>query len=539
MLRSVRAYRALGSAFLGVLLFVACTANTPAQRAHAAQPDKDVAVTIYSSADPMNFDPQLFIAQQRRGYNPQSASQVPGFGVIRDTRTIDLNEGVNHVRFTDVAQFIDPTTVSLADLTAQGDAVVQVVEQKFQFDLVSPQKLLDKYIDQRITVNLNLGDGQREVVEGVLLSSSQNKLVLNTDTGLRIVAAHSDLQLGPLPDGLITKPTLQWQLHAPADGQRTVRTAYQTDGITWRSDYNLVLNHNDTRADLGAWVTIMNLTGASYEDAKLKLIAGDVQRFKRAQHQMSSRRSGRELAAMASTDAAGFEEKSFFEYHLYTLPRRTTIDQNSTQQIALFPTVRDFGVEKVLVYYGLPQAGHWFFPSPRTDRDLGQQSNKKVDVYIRFDNRKENKLGIPLPKGKIRVYKLDDEGTADATKHPGAGAGALEFIGEDLIDHTAKNEQVLIKIGKAFDVTGERVQTDFKVDVRAHWMTETIRIKVSNAKNKPQKVIVRENLYRWVNWTLVNKSHEYKKIDSRTIHFEIEVPAESESAVEYTVRYTW
>lgn len=486
-----------------------------------------VGLTIYSTADPMSFDPQLFIAQQRMGEVPQFASQVPGFGVVRDMRRLDLVEGLNTVSFTDVAEFIDPTTVSLVDLSVSAEQQeqlgVKVAEQAFKFDLVSPTKLLEKYIDKNIRVNLNLGNGQRETVAGALLSLNQGRLVLRTDSGVRVVAWSDDIQLGDLPEGLITRPTLQWKLLAPAAGPRKVRAAYQTDGITWRSDYNLVLNADDTEADLGAWVTILNLSGSRYMEAQLKLIAGDVQRFKREQPRPMMMRM--DLYSAVAEAAPAFEEKPFFEYHMYTLPTSTTVEQNSTQQIALFPTKRGVAVEKVLVYYGLPEARQWFFPNPRTDRDLGRQSNKKVDVYIQFPNTEQNKLGIPLPKGKMRVYKMDDD--------------TLEFIGEDLLDHTAKNEKVLVKLGQSFDVTGERVQMDFRVDERAHTMQETIVITLSNAKDQPQKVIVRENLYRWVNWEITQQSQDFEKIDAHTIHFPVEVPAEGQATVQYTVKYTW
>jgi len=226
-------------------------------------------------------------------------------------------------------------------------------------------------------------------------------------------------------------------------------------------------------------------------------------------------------------DAAGFQEKSFFEYHLYTLPRRTNITQNGTQQITLFPTAQGVGVEKILVYYGLPDAAHWIFPQPMQDRNLGNQSNKKVDVYIRLANTEKNGMGMPLPRGKVRVYKQDNDD------------GTLEFVGEDLIDHTPKNQNVLVKLGQSFDVTGERTQTDFTINANGHVITETIRIKVSSAKKEPAKVVVKENLYRWTNWEITKQSDEFKKIDARTIHFEITVPPEGDKTVEYTVKYTW
>jgi len=491
-----------------------------------AGPDADLSLTIYSSADPAGFDPQKYIARQRQyQHNPYYARYqhpVPGFGVVRETRQVDLDHGVNTLAFVDVAEFIDPTTVSFTDL--DDPEGTEVLEQRFLFDLVSPQKLMEKFVDKRITVLANRGEGEMERIEGTLLSVGGGKLILRTDEGIRIMPQH-EVQLPRLPGGLITRPTLQWKLAADNAGKRNVRTAYQTDGITWRSDYNLTLNADDTKADIGAWVSILNLSGKAYKDTKLKLIAGDVQRVQDQQRG----RAQRAYAATALDQAkAGFEEKTFFEYHMYTLPRLTDVDQNTTQQITLFPTATDVGVEKVLVYYGLPAGqSYGFTPNPITDRNLGTQTNKKVDVYVRFRNSEENNMGMPLPRGKVRVYKTDP---AD---------GTLEFVGEDLIDHTPQDERVLIKIGQAFDIVGERKQTDYKVSTNQGWIEETIEIELRNHKDEDAKVIVKENLYRWVNWKIIDASDEFEKIDSRTIHFEPTVEAHGSKTITYTVKYTW
>ncbi len=493
--------------------------------ARAAQEEADTAVTVYSSADPAGFNPQQFIAQQQQGYNPNFAWQVPGFGVVKVERTVDLDAGYNVLRFTDVAQFIDPTTVSITDMTDPDGFTV--LEQNFQFDLVNTQKLYERYIDREVGLQV-VEDGKPAVIHGKVLAVRGGMFILQTADGLEFVPQGSGrIQLPPLPLGdLVTKPTLVWKLHANKGGRHTLRTTYQTDGITWRSDYNLVLNEDDTEADLGAWVTLMNLSGTAYKNARLKLIAGDVQRV--APQQPMSPYALRSMSSMEQAGAAGFQEKAFFEYHLYTLPRRTDILANTTQQITLFPTAHDVSVEKVMVYYGLPaQARWWVFPSPQTDRNLGTQSNRKVDVYVRFKNDRASNLGMPLPKGKVRVYKEDE---AD---------GSLEFVGEDIIDHTPKDEEVLVKVGQAFDVVGERTQTDFQANYGAHWIVESFEIKLRNHKEDPVKVIVKENLFRWVNWEITKSSQPHKKIDARTIHFDLKVPRDGERVITYTVRYTW
>jgi len=490
-----------------------------------AADDDGPAITIYSSADPAGFDPQQFIAQQQQGYNPFYANQVPGFAVVKETRAVKLAAGTGDIKFTDVAQFIDPTTVSFSDLT--DPTGTSVLEQNFQFDLASPTKILERYVDKDVGYVVEK-DGQ--VVKqwtGRLISTNQGQLVLRTADGLRFIYMNDPgIRLPSLPEGLITKPTLVWKLSSATAGDHKVRTTYQTAGVTWRADYNVVLAADDKSADVGAWVSLLNLCGASFPNARLKLIAGDVQRIQRRGYGGGG--GGPRDAMKAMREEAGFSEKSFFEYHLYTLPRRTDVLENSTQQLTLFPTAHDVAVEKVLVYYGLPDAAQWgFTPSPRTDRDIRNSSNPKVDVYVRMKNSKENHMGMPLPKGKVRVYKQDD---AD---------GTLEFIGEDLIDHTPRDETLLVKIGQAFDVVGERTQTDFQVDERAQWMTDSYRITLKNHKDAPVHVIVKENLFRWVNWTIEKPSDPFTKIDARTIHFEVDVPANGEKTITYTARYTW
>ena len=271
----------------------------------------------------------------------------------------------------------------------------------------------------------------------------------------------------------------------------------------------------------------MNQSGARYPDTTLKLIAGDVQRTAKPQRAYADKR-GRTMAGVAMEENLGFEEKEFFEYHLYTLGRPTTLPDNSTKQIELFPPVLKVPCEKVLVYYGLAQGYRGFFGSPMTDRNYGgAECNKKVDIYLKFKNKKEIGMGMPLPAGRIRVSKLDP---ADEN---------LEFIGEDKIDHTPKNETVLLKLGSAFDVVGERRQVDFKIDTRRDWIDETVEVKVRNHKSEPVKVLVKETLYRWVNWKITESTHEYDKPDSRTVHFPVTVEPDGEVTITYAVHYSW
>ncbi|MEO0586255.1 MAG: DUF4139 domain-containing protein [Planctomycetota bacterium] len=511
----------------------ACVAVALTSAPAFADDAPSVSLTVYSSADPASFNPQQFIASANRGHNAMFPYQVPGFAVVRDTRTMTFAAGRNELALTDVAQFIDPTTVAFTpvDVDDQPSTAFTILEQQFKFDLVSPEKLLDAYLGRDVAVNVPLGGGEIETVQGTLLSSNQGRLVLDTPAGIRMVSDASDVQLGALPDGLITRPTLSLVAHADAPGDQLVRTAYQTNGLTWRADYHLVLADDETTADLGAWVTLMNLSGAAYPDAELKLIAGDVQRVDPMRRRFNDIPRGPRATASLEAVAASFEQQQFFEYHLYTLPRRTTVHENTTQQIALFPTRPGVDVEKKLVYLGLPQARGWGFSNPQVNRQIGQSGNTKVDVYLEMENEEDAGLGLPLPAGKVRVYKADGD--------PGSPDGSLEFVGEDLIDHTPKGNDILIRVGQAFDVTGQRVQITFTADERRRVMTESFRITLKNAKDQPQAVTIREPMYRWRNWEITESSLEFDKVDSKTIHFDATVAPEGQTEVTYTVRYTW
>ncbi len=489
-------------------------------RAWAAEEGSATALTIYSSAQPGAIPPELYTGGMPfRG-------QVPGYAMVRHERSMDLPNGRSEVRFTDVAAQIDPTTVSFVSLS---DPQARVLEQNYQFDLVSAEKLMGRYLDRQITVDQITGD-KVQTFTGTLLSTSGGVILRGEDGQVQVVQNYANVRFPELPGGLITRPTLVWEVVTAQPGPHRTRVTYQTSAMTWWADYNLIFaegaDANSGLLDIGAWVSIINQSGASYPDARLKLIAGDVHRAPQPQPKMMRARMATE-AMSAMVDDAGFEEKAFFEYHLYTLGRPTTLPDNSTKQIELFPAARQVPCEKVMVYYGLDQGFRGFFPSPMTDRNFGAQGNKKVDIYLRFKNEEQIGMGMPLPAGRIRVSKLDP---AD---------DSLEFIGEDAIDHTPRNEEVLIKLGSAFDVVGERTQLDFQIDTRRNWMEETIEIKLRNRKTEPVKVIAKENLFRWVNWEIQQPTHKFEKVDARTIHFPVTVAPDGEVVIRYKVRYTW
>ncbi len=482
----------------------------------------DTAITIYSTAQPGAIPPELY--RPVPGGGSPNGMAVPGYAMVRHDRPIRLEAGRSTLRFSDVAGLIDPTTVTFSSLT---DPATRVLEQNFQFDLVSSEKLLQKFIDRPVTVERAVGN-QASNASGTLLSSTDGLVLRGNDGSITALRDYSSVKFPELPGGLITKPTLEWLLSAPRGGEQKARVTYQTGGITWWADYNLVFNPgkdaNSGLLDLSAWVSIINQSGVGYPEAKLKLIAGDVHRAPAAAPVPLGRAMAMASKAMES-DAAGFEQKAFFEFHLYTLGRRATLPNNSTKQIELFDQAKQVPAKKVLVYYGLGQPFGW--GTPMTDRDLGLPMNRKVDVYLEFRNDRQLGLGVPLPSGRIRVSQLD------------AADDSLEFIGEDRIDHTPKDETVRVKLGSAFDVVGERRQVDFAVDTKARWMEEEIEVKLRNHKDQPVDVIVKENLYRWTNWKVMTKSHDFSREDARTIHFPVRVSKDGEVVVRYRVRYSW
>ncbi len=503
-------------------LALACSATARAQ-------DNATSLTIYSTATPGAIPASLYRpvppsmgGNYYNAYNPWAGRPLPGYAVIRQDRPVNLAAGKSTIQFTDVAALIDPTTVTFTSLT--DPAGTRVLDQNYQFDLVSAQKMLERFVGEQINI-----DGQDVTL---LASTGGSYLVREASGAIKFQqSAPTAVRFNKLPEGLMTKPTLTWDVLAQKEGTHNTRVAYQTEGITWWADYNLIWTDgksaNDGTLDLGAWVSILNQSGATYPNAKLKLVAGDVHRAPQPGQAAQLGYARNEAAKSAEYDA-GFQEKSFFEYHLYTLGRPTTIPENSTKQIELFDAARGVPTEKVLVYYGLDEQFRYsYWGSPMNDRNFGTSSNKKVDTYLRFKNAKENGLGIPLPSGRIRVSKLD------------AADGSLEFIGEDVIDHTPQGEEVLVKMGSAFDVVGERVQTDFSWNDGKQEMFDTYEIKVRNRKKEPVSVIVKENLFRWTNWEIVKKTTDFQKIDARTIHFPIRVEPDKEVVIRYTVRYWW
>jgi hypothetical protein len=422
-------------------------------------------------------------------------------GLVRDVRETRLPAGQSEVQFKDVATQIDPTTVHLTSLT--DPAGLKILEQNYEYDLLSSQKLMEKYVGKQ--VRLYSGDGTYH--DATLLTTNGPVFEINGQIHL---GHYGRLVLPSLPENLVATPTLVWLLRSQADRAQRIEVSYLTGGITWKADYVLLLDAADQRANLTGWVTIDNKSGATYRDAALKLVAGDIHRAD------ESRRAPRalEMASKAVSDRAASHEltaEGFFEYHLYTLDGRTTIKDNQTKQLSLLAAA-GVPVQKHLIYYGAQDYYRTAWGVP--------VSNQKVGVYIEIGNSAANRLGIPLPRGKVRVYKADS-------------SGSQQFVGEDWIDHTPRDERVRIKTGNAFDVVGERVQREWRKVAEGVWEVEW-EITLRNHKTADQTVTVIEPVPG--DWQVLSSTHRFEKLDSHTLKYEIPVPREGAAKLVYRVR---
>lgn len=469
----------------------------------------DNTITIYSGQHQGHLDQNQL----------QNVHNIPGYAVVKQQRRETFKKGTFQLAYDDVAAHIDPTTVSFS--TPKNPQVATVLEQNFQFDLVSTEQLLNRYLEQTITVIHGPNSGQRTT--GVLLSTQGGiTLQLNNDQVVSI-QQWQHIEFPELPGGLLTKPTLVWLLESRTSQPETIALSYQTRGMTWWADYNIILHDESSQSchlDLSSWVSIVNKSGAGFQDTRLKLIAGDVNRAPSNQPIRAMARDGLVQAA----GSAEFSEQALFEYHLYKLPRTIDLPNNSTKQIQLLNNTQGVACERHLIFNGSGQR-HINYHRPITDANYLRHSDEKVAAWLSFKNESNNQLGIPLPAGRVRVNMLDPED------------GSVEFIGEDRIDHTPKNDTIELKLGHAFDVTGVRHQAHFERAKNS--LTEQITVTLSNQKDRPQKITVIEPLYRWSNWQITQHSEQYEKIDASTIQFVTEVPAESEKTIEYTVLYQW
>jgi hypothetical protein len=461
--------------------------GVPARAADAALPDStaaersSVAVTVY------NVD----------------------LALVREVRSLEVTRaGVATLRFMDVPSAINPRTVHLKSLSGPG--ALTILEQNYEYDLISPDKLMEKYVGREVEIVEQADDLTTRTSRATLLSVHGGPVYR---VGDRIVLGQTGkVTLPDIPPDLVSRPTLVWTLSAPKPGRQTVEASYLTDRMNWSADYVAVVDADDRLADVTGWVTVENRSGAAFENATLKLVAGDVRRIAPPVSGIDVYK--RAPVVMAAEAAPQFEQEAFFEYHLYTLDRPTTLKDNQTKQLSLFQAA-GVPLTKRLLLVGQP----YFF---RGQHGTLEQS-RKVSVILEIKNEKAGGLGIPLPKGTVRVYKKDR-------------AGAEQFIGEDAIDHTPKDETLRLKVGEAFDVVADRVQTEYRA-LSPRQSESAFRISIRNRKDEDVTVTVREPVGG--DWTLLESSHPGLKKDAGTLEFEVRVPKGQEVQLTYRVRVSW
>lgn len=450
-----------------------------------------------------------------------------GFAVVRERVPLELKAGENLVQFAGATAMLEPDSVVLRD--PAGRVQVRVLEQSYRADVMSPGLLLALNEGREIDFLVRDQNAKEHTVRGKIVRSGYapgggaSTPIIEVDGKLRFSLPGEPL-FPTLPGDGILKPTLSWTLGAAQAATFEAELGYVTGGLSWQAAYNLVAPEKGDTLDIVGWVTVTNQSGKAFENAAVKLMAGDVHRVQPAAARGAlARRDMVQLEAFQVS--APVTEKAFDEFHLYSLARPVTVRDRETKQVEF---MRATAVKAPVIYV---YDGAAMFATYRggmmQDPNFGTQGNKKVWVMREFRNSEANNLGLPLPKGRLRFYRRDD---AD---------GRIEFTGENELDHTAKNELVRVKTGDAFDVVGERIRTQFNSSSRQDFAEEDFQIKVRNRKTEPVTVRVVEHLYRWSNWRIVQQSDEFTKKDAQTIEFNVTVPPDTEKVVTYRVRYEW
>jgi hypothetical protein len=472
------------------------------------------------------------------------------FAVVRQTLPLDLKSGTNQFEITDITAHLEPDSVILRDLKSGRD--LRILEQNYRSDVASQGRLLALYEGKTIEFLVPDKDGNRKLMPGKIIRSGytphsqaynaydqqyyqQQQVYANAGNGEPIIEIDGKLQFGlpgqpvfpALTNETILKPTLSWLLQSDRLGNTNAEFSYVTGGMSWHADYNVVAPVNGNLLDIVGWVTLDNQTGKTFSNANIKLMAGDVNKLQPGFDRLQSF-NGASYAPKSEAIAPAVTERNFDEYHLYTLERTTTLYDRETKQVEF---VRASGVpsQRLYVYDGLKLDQNYSGYQLEQIRDMenfGVQSDSKIWSMVEFKNSKENHLGMPLPKGRVRFYRRDTD-------------GQMEFTGENLIDHTPSDETIRLYTGNVFDAVGERKRTAYHLERNGHWMDESFEIKLRNHKKEPIEIRVVEHLYRWNNWEIAKNSDPFNKLDSKTLEFRAKVPPDGEKVVTYTAHYSW
>ena len=439
--------------------------------------------------------------------------------LVREARKLPLNAGANRIALRDVSARIMPETASLV---ARSGAALQLLEQNFDYDLLSAQSLLGKYVGKRVTtIRTNPANGEETREEATVLANNDGVVLQYADRIETGLPANVRLAYGDVPTNLRDRPTLTVDLQSGQAGEQTVDLAYLTGGFSWQADYVASLASDEKTVNLAGWVTLDNQSGTSYDNATLQLVAGDVGRVQPEFDSMMLRAAA---PAAALEKSAPMAEESLFEYHLYTLNRPTTLKNNQKKQVSLL-SAANVPVNKE---YRLQGAEYWYYNGLSGDSpELGDK--RKVDVLVEFKNEEASQLGLPLPKGIVRVYKNDSDNRA-------------QFIGEDRIDHTAKNDTVRLKLGSAFDVNGIWKMVDAKRTdngklgklINGEQFEATYSIELSNAKKEAVTVKVVEPIPG--DWSIEEETFKHEKVGANLAQWQVPVPADGKVELKYKVR---
>jgi hypothetical protein len=450
------------------------------------------------------------------------------FAVVRDTVPLDLQSGVNTVRYAGATAQVEPDSVILRD--PAGKHSLQILEQNYRNDPVSQELLLSLFEGKTIDFeNLRMKDNTqaREIIQGKIIRSgfvpggSPEQPIIEVNGKLQF-SLPGEPRFPDLGDDTVLKPAFNWLLQSDKPGKFDAEVGYVTGGFDWSASYNLVSPEKGDFVDLVGWITMNNQSGKTFEDAKIKLMAGDVNKIQPPQRVL--RMALMSSLSEAAPAAPAVTEKTFDEFHLYSIARPTTLHNRETKQVEFVHAEKMFA-PTIYVYDGA--AGYQFYGLNYGQEYGANTGNKKILVQREFVNAETNQLGIALPAGKLRFYRRD----ADSQ---------LQFVGENTIDHTPRNETVRVTTGNSFDLVGERKQTNFRVDTSDKWIDESFEIKLRNRKkDEPAEIRVVEHLYRWSNWEITKKSDDFVKKDSQTIEFRIPVKPDEERTVTYTVHYSW
>ena len=432
--------------------------------------------------------------------------------LVRDVRQVHLEHGEFPLKFEDVAAAIMPQTVHFRSLT--DPSKLNVIEQNYEYDLLDPQKLLQKYVGREVTlVQRETDAGSTKYVEtkGLLLSDNGSPVWKIGDEIVTGLTAES-YRFPDLPANLYSQPTLIWTLDNRGSDAQRVEASYLTNSMNWSADYVLNVSRDEKTADLDGWVTLVNNSGTAYENARLQLVAGEVHRAAQMRDYLVA---GMTVNKAAEAPASQFQQEAFGEYHLYTLQRRTSIQNNETKQVSLLNGA-NIPVEKYLEVDGLP----YYYRNPQ---GIGNAIPQPVKIYYRFKNDAKSGLGMPLPAGTVRVYQADSQ-------------GGTQFAGEDAIDHTPKDQTLRIYTGNAFDVVCERKTMDYK-KLASDLFELEYQITLRNHKDGPVTVEVREPIGG--DWDVINSNYKWTKLDATTIGFEIPVDKDGTATLDYRVRVKW